>query len=95
MTATFVNGVPVSTKARAPIVTFYNATTNTTHKVVQASSVTLINTVTANSIGAPVQCSYAGGCLISVAQPGLLSNMQQDPTLNEIQVCGNPCVLQP
>ena len=69
--ATFNNGVPISQVALKPIVYFMSASSNITHWAQVSASLTTNMTVT--SIDSSVSCSFAGGCLVSISQPGLLS----------------------
>lgn len=72
-TATFTNGVPLTTAALKPVLYFNHPQTNATHWSSVVAAATLNNLVSATAISAPTECSFAGGCMIQVNQPGLLT----------------------
>lgn len=89
-TATFTNGVPLTsgiTGVKGQLYFQENSTPKQQWAYFE-STATLINTVSVTSIDSAVTCSFAGGCAVSISQPGLLSSLIGDPTKNQVRVCG-------
>lgn len=91
VTAVFTNGIPLSQSAKAPVLFFKDSASAASHWA--ASTATITNPVTASALNSQVQCSFAGGCLIQVNQPGLLTNIMNDPVNNYINVCSEVCTV--
>ena len=85
VTGVFTNGIPLSQSGKAPVLFFKDSASAASHWA--ASIATITNPVTVSALNSQVQCSFAGGCLIQVNQPGLLTNIMNDPVNNYINVC--------
>lgn len=72
-TALFNMGIPLTTVAQAPQLMFESRTSSVVHWA--SPSTTISNTLTATSIASAVTCSFAGGCKLTVNQPGLLASL--------------------
>ena len=86
--AEFANGVPLSSVSQKAFLYFTWAVSPIQHYAV---NVNLTNAATVAALDAPVSCSFAGGCSISISQSGLLTNLLSDPARNNIRVCGQLC----
>jgi hypothetical protein len=84
--STFLKGVPVSASSQKAFLYFVQEGDTGVHHY--ALNANFTNAPTVKSISSDVNCSFAGGCTITLAQPGLLSNLLSDPTLNTIRACG-------
>ena len=91
--ATFLNGIPLVTVAQLPSLSFVSQTSQAIHWA--SVSTTITNTLSANSIAQSASCSFAGGCLIKVNQPGLYASLLSNSTTNSLQVCNQVCTLSP
>lgn len=88
-TAVFTQGIPIGSGVK-PKLYFANAATGITHWAV--STATVSNTLTPSlSLDSSLDCSFAGGCLLKVTQPGLVHNLLNDTAKNVIRVCGQVC----
>lgn len=104
VTAVFTNGIPLSQSAKAPVLFFKDSASAASHWAASSAKYeirhhshqmrfTITNPVTASALNSQVQCSFAGGCLIQVNQPGLLTNIMNDPVNNYINVCSEVCTV--
>lgn len=82
VTATFTNGVPLS-YATLPVLWFESSTD--AHWAI--NTVTLVNNPTVSGLNDNVECSFAGGCLISISQLGITSAFSSSNT--SLTVCGS------
>jgi hypothetical protein len=89
-TATFTNGIPLTSGATGVKAQLYFQENSTPKQQWAnfASTATLINTPSVTSIDSAVTCSFAGGCSVSISQAGLLTSLVGDPTKNQVRVCG-------
>lgn len=94
LTAVFNNGIPKAITAQLPTVYFSSTSPNVTHWASVSPSATITNAFVSNSLVAPVSCSFAGGCNIQINEPGLLTNLINDPNA-AVNVCGQPCTVVP
>ncbi|TNV88229.1 hypothetical protein FGO68_gene13028 [Halteria grandinella] len=92
ITATFTNGVPLSQVAISPQLNLTFESTMEAHMAVITT--TLANPITAIAVDAAVDCSFAGGCFMSISQPGLLTTLQNDAS-SSVLVCQQPCLPSP
>lgn len=101
ITATFANGVPLADTAAAASLRFVPTggrrlfLSDATMQLVAAvaSTVTVTNTLAVTGSTQDLTCSYQGGCTYSVTADGLTSSLLAAGSTNEIDVCGNPCVV--
>lgn len=82
VTATWTNGVPRINTASLPSIEFVGASES--HWA--SGTATIANALTVSSIASSIQCSFQGGCEVSIAQVGLLSSFSSD--LTSLKVCG-------
>lgn len=86
-TATFVQGIPIGSAVKARLY-FKNA--DLIHWA--DSTATVTNALaTGLAIDSDIECSFQGGCLLKVNQPGLVNNLLNDTSKNVIRVCGQVC----
>ena len=102
ITAVFELGVPVTDTEVVPTVRLVDdcvggadlcTAAGVMNKLVAAppaAGITNALTITGDS-ATTLQCSFAGGCIQSIAAPGLKQSVMQG--LAEINVCGRPCAL--
>jgi len=57
------------------------------------STVVVTNTLSVTDSTAGLSCSFQGGCSYSVTASGLTSSLLNSSSANQIDVCGNPCVI--
>jgi len=89
-TATFNNGIPLTSGTAGVKGQLYfqeNASPKQQWAYFDAAA-TLMNTASVTSIDSAVTCSFAGGCSVSISQPGLITSLVGDPTKNQVRVCG-------
>ena len=99
ITATFLKGVPVSKDPAAPTVKF----TPTSRRMlsgsanfIQAAAGADVKLTSAPSVSASttgLECSFQGGCSYEVTGAGLTATLTAAGTKDEIDVCGEPCVI--
>ncbi len=82
VTATWTSGVPRFNTAVAPSLWFEGA--QATHWA--AGTATVANAATVSAIASNVECSFQGGCEITLNQDGLLSSFGSEDT--SLRVCG-------
>lgn len=85
VSAVWSKGVPLAQAATLPVLRFDSTSTTEAHWSQIATTATITNANTATSVTG-VSCSFAGGCLLSVASTGLYSSLQS--STNSITVCG-------
>jgi hypothetical protein len=93
--ATFSNGVPLIATALKPYLYFQSDNSPVQHWATSPYTAKLTTALTATALDTSVSCSFAGGCSLSITQPGLLANLASDPAKNTIRVCGQRCELSP
>ena len=101
ISATYDNGVPIADTAASPSVRFV-PTSNRRRLVALAdadlqlialpSDITISNTLSVTDSTSGLSCSYQGGCSYSVTAAGLTASLTGNAS-NQIDVCGNPCVI--
>lgn len=101
ITATFTSGVPVTSAPAAISVSFIPTSrrrmlslADETSQLVaaQASAVTLDNTLSVTDSTTGLSCSFQGGCPYTITSAGLLTTLKDSKT-DQIDMCGNPCVI--
>jgi hypothetical protein len=94
-TATWTNGVPLSTAAEAPELSFEDDSNGVIYQSVADPAAVLDNqiAVTASSATGGISCSFAGGCDLEITALGLTQMIRSDPLNNRIDVCGSNCDL--
>ncbi len=80
ITAIFRGGVPVSNTYSKATVAFKKLDSNITHFATGPDN--FPNSLSVKSISSSVNCSFAGGCLLTYAHPGISSNLLTDQSLN-------------
>lgn len=90
-TATFNNGIPLTNGTVGVKGQLYFQENASPKQQWAYTTATLVNTPTVTAIDAPVTCSFAGGCSVSISQPGLITSLVGDSTKNQIRVCGQLC----
>ena len=91
VTATWTLGTPFIPAALSPLLMFTHDASGVAYKATTTATVTNPLTVSSSSQG--LSCSFAGGCLMTVAANGLSQMMKSDPTNNFITVCEEKCLL--
>lgn len=86
--ATFQYGVPYTTQAERPVLSFNKTSQGTI--LFPENTLTLSHTKVVGG-GSSIDCSFAGGCLLSVQTQGVSSRLVSDPESNFITVCGEKC----
>lgn len=74
VTALYTKGVPISATAVAPRLTFTSTASNSIQHTASGTA-TIANTFTATEISSSIDCSFAGGCLLSIDAPGLATSL--------------------
>jgi IPT/TIG domain len=90
-TLTFDKGVPLSSFSIKPELYFTDTSTNITHWSQFAAAANISNPITSNPSVSPLSCSFAGGCLLTVSQYGLMSTLKSSQSENSLKVCGQVC----
>jgi hypothetical protein len=93
--ATFSNGVPLIATALKPYLYFQSDNSPVQHWATSPFTAKLTTGLAATALDSTVSCSFAGGCSLSITEPGLLANLLSDPAKNTIRVCGQRCLLSP
>jgi len=88
ITANFPYGIPFSSGS-APEISFNRSNSGTVMWPVH--SISLVQLMTLGS-GQNSDCSFAGGCEISIQTNGLSSKLAAQADQNNIRVCGEPCM---
>lgn len=92
VTATFSKGVPLAQSGASPILRFDHVSLN--EKLVSVDSgVTITNTLTLADSTSGLSCSFSGGCTYAITATGLASSLLSEGTSNQIDVCGNHCIV--
>ena len=101
ITATFDNGVPVSDSEAAPSVRFVPSSSRRRlmslsdadlQLIALPQDITVSNSLSVTDSTSGLSCSFQGGCSYSVTAAGLTASLTNSAT-NQIDVCGNPCVV--
>ena len=101
ITATFDNGVPISDSAAAPSVRFVPQSRRRRlmsladadlQLIAIPSDITVTNSLSVTDSTSGLSCSFQGGCSYTVTAAGLTASLSGSST-NQIDVCGNPCVI--
>ena len=87
----FDKGVPVSQTASALVLRFDHKTLNEQIYAVQ-NDIELLNESDLSGSTADLSCSFQGGCSYTITGTGLTSSLLNSD-INNIDVCGNPCVI--
>ncbi|CDW80878.1 ipt tig domain containing protein [Stylonychia lemnae] len=90
VSATWNHGVPLSANPVAPILVF-SSLISSSIKHTASGTATISNTFSQTSINQNVDCSFAGGCLLQINQPGLASTLTQNQ--NSVRICDKICQL--
>jgi len=88
ITANFPYGVPFANGV-APEISFNRTNAKTVMWPIHTVTLTQAKTV---GSGQNSQCSFAGGCEISIQTAGISSKMNSQAKNNNIKVCGEPCM---
>ena len=91
VTATWDQGVPVTSVAHAPLLKFTETATGNIFYAKVDPTATLTNALNVFSTSSGLSCSFGGGCIFMVDAPGLGSSIEKNSTANNIQVCNQPC----
>jgi hypothetical protein len=89
LTSFWDSGLPLSTLALAPVLSFTDPSTNYTHWAPFTSTIANLLPTTIPVIS-PTLCSFAGGCLLTLPLPGLSSNLLST-SKTSVTVCGRTC----
>lgn len=101
ITATFDNGVPISDSESAPSVRFVPSSRRRRlmslsdadlQLIALPQDITVTNTLSVTDSTSGLTCSFQGGCSYTVTAAGLTASLTDSAT-NQIDVCGNPCVI--
>ena len=101
ITATFGNGIPISEIAAAPSVRFVPTSDRRRlmalvdadlQLIALPMDITVENTLSVTDSTSGLSCSFQGGCSYTVTAAGLTASLTDSET-NQIDVCGNPCVI--
>jgi hypothetical protein len=100
ITATFSNGLPVGSSAMTPVVQLtptarrmLSGGSTVLYTLAANSGATVTNSFTLTSSTSGLECSFSGGCAYSVTGTGLTATLLAPNTQDNIDVCGNKCVV--
>jgi len=96
VTATFAQGVPVTTAEATAIIRFTPTSrrmlSGTENFIEASTTVKLANAASVTASTSGLECSFQGGCKYTVTANGLTSTLKAN-TADKIDVCGETCVM--
>ena len=90
VTAVFKLGVPISTNALIPVLSFLKS--DSSEEMFAQTSSNLTNALSVSASTSNLTCSFAGGCEYEVTSNSLAIMLRNDSSSNYISICDEVCV---